>query len=147
MSKPPIIDDENSDEPARYHPPGGSQAGGPIMTEPKFTPGPWRIESGTTLLWGACSEDDLSSYGMGYPIAECRITPISKWPKGPNYDEGIANARLISAAPDMFEALLKGKEYTTLKRSDGEFDVKTIRAKKEYIKARDAALAKARGEA
>ena len=33
MAKPPIIDDENSDEPARYHPPGGSQAGGPVVSE------------------------------------------------------------------------------------------------------------------
>ena len=33
MAKPPIIDDEPNDEPARYHPPGGSQAGGPVVSD------------------------------------------------------------------------------------------------------------------
>lgn len=73
----------------------------------KHTPGPWRIEEGTTLIWGACNPDDTSSYGMGYPITECRVTPISNstWCKAPYADEGEANARLIAAAPDLLGAL------------------------------------------
>jgi len=69
------------------------------------TKGPWRVEEGTTLVWGACNPDDLTNYGMGYPVAECRITPISSWAKGPDSDEGEANARLIAAAPDMINEL------------------------------------------
>lgn len=75
------------------------------MTDVKFTAGPWRVEDGTTLIWGACTEDP-STYGMGYPIAECRITPTNPtWAKGPDDDEGIANAHLIAASPDLYEAL------------------------------------------
>lgn len=70
------------------------------------TNGPWRVETGTTLIWGACDQFDASSFGMGYPIAEARISPSNqRWAKGPNEDEGEANARLIAAAPDLLEAL------------------------------------------
>lgn len=76
------------------------------MSETKHTPGPWRVEEGTTLIWGDCNQDDTSSYGMGYPIAECRLTPSGSWAKGPKtYGEAEANAHLISAAPDLLEAL------------------------------------------
>lgn len=79
------------------------------MTSPdsiKHTAGPWRVEEGTTLIWGACDPDDTTDYGMGYPIIECRITPISYgWAKGPNADEGEANARLVAAAPELLEAI------------------------------------------
>ena len=34
------------------------------------TPGPWRLEENTTLVWGNCNPDDTTSYGMGYPVAE-----------------------------------------------------------------------------
>lgn len=72
----------------------------------KHTPGPWRVEEGTTLIWGECNPDDLTTYGMGYPIAECRLTPAASWAKGPRkYEEAEANARLIAAAPDMLKAL------------------------------------------
>lgn len=70
------------------------------------TPRPWRVEEGTALVWGDCNPDDTSSYGMGYPVAECRVTPCASWAKGPRrYEEGEANARLIAAAPDLLEAL------------------------------------------
>lgn len=72
----------------------------------QHTKGPWRVEQDTTLIWGACNPNDASNYGMGYPIAEARITPInSRWAAGPDPDTGEANARLIAAAPEMFEAL------------------------------------------
>lgn len=102
----------------------------------KHTPGPWRIEEGTTLVWGHCDADDLSNRGMGYPIAEARITPISLWAKGPDADAGEANARLIAAAPDLMDAcdfalcILEGM-------GNGKGDA---------ANACRAALAKARGE-
>lgn len=73
----------------------------------EHTPGPWRVEAGTTLIWGNCNPDDHSTRGMGYPIAEARINPSGNWSTGPYADEGEANARLIAAAPDLLEALQK----------------------------------------
>lgn len=75
------------------------------MSEGKHTPGPWRVEEGTTLVWGNCNPEDHTTWGMGYPIAETRINPSGNWSTGPYADEGEANARLIAAAPDMLEAL------------------------------------------
>lgn len=119
------------------------------MTEPKFTPGPWRIEDETTLVWGACNPDDTSSYGMGYPITECRTTNISSWAKGPDAEEGIANARLIAAAPDMYEALeavlpFVPISFATTSRP-GNANEKNEKLAAALSQAR-AALAKARGE-
>ncbi len=107
------------------------------MNTAKHTPGPWRIEEGTTLVWGHCNSDDLSDRGMGYPIAEARITPISNWALGrPDADAGEANARLIAAAPDLMEAC--------------DFALTILEAlgngKGDAAMACRAALAKARGE-
>ncbi|UXO93966.1 hypothetical protein Pan3_44 [Pseudanabaena phage Pan3] len=62
------------------------------------TPEPWRVEEGTTLIWGACNPDDRTTYGMGYDIAQCRITPSLLKGRAPWVDEGKANARRIVAA-------------------------------------------------
>lgn len=107
------------------------------MTDTKFTPGPWRVEGGTTVVWGACNPDELSDYGMGYPVTDCRITPISNssWCQGPEYEEGYANAHLIAAAPELYEALEGVLGLIQL-----EFEQSPMVA---FAKA---ALAKARGE-
>lgn len=82
------------------------------MSQSKHTPGPWRLEQDTTLVWGACDPDDSSDRGMGYPIAECRISPTSHlWAKEPKLDEGEANARLIAAAPKLKDALTAMLDY------------------------------------
>ena len=78
-----------------------------ISQEAAHTPGPWRVEQGTTLIWGACSPDDLSCHGMGFPVAEARVR-LPVWARPPaRLDEDVAeaNARLIAAAPDMLAAL------------------------------------------
>lgn len=78
----------------------------------KHTKGPWRVEEGTTLIWGDCNPDDNSSYGMGYPIAECRLTPSGSWARGPRkYEEAEANARLVAAAPDLLHFVEKVRDY------------------------------------
>ncbi len=83
-----------------------------MTDETKHTPGPWRVEEGTTLIWGDCSQDDQTNYGLGYPIAECRLTPSASWSKGPRtYDEAEANARLIASAPEMLEALKSARMF------------------------------------
>ena len=71
----------------------------------KHTPGPWRVEEGTTLVWGACIQDDLTSYGLGYPVA--RMEMPSAWSRAgrPDMAEQAANALLIAEAPAMADAL------------------------------------------
>lgn len=123
------------------------------MADKKFTPGPWRVENGTTMVWGHCNPDDNSTRGMGYPIAEARINPSGNWSTGPYSDEGEANAHLIAAAPDLYEALAGARDYVAgdlQERKEiyrGYENLGHIDQVERELKAIDAALAKARGEA
>lgn len=58
----------------------------------KFTPGPWMIDSDDDLEIEICA--DIRPDGDYLSIALIRINAIAQ-----------ANAKLISAAPDMYEAL------------------------------------------
>ena len=69
------------------------------MSEAKHTPGPWRVEVGTTLIW---APDGNSINGV--PVAMCD-TAYRSWGRQIPLDEHEANAALIAAAPAMFEAL------------------------------------------
>ena len=78
----------------------------------EHTPGPWRVEQDTTLIWGKCDPEDRSTFGMGYPIAEARVMfgHGSPFCRSARHDEAEANARLIAAAPDMLAVLKKVRE-------------------------------------
>ncbi len=110
------------------------------MSKEAFTPGPWRVEYETTLVWGNCDQEDTSSCGMGYPIAEARITPSGYWAKKPDCFEGEANAHLIAAAPELYEAVLKALSY--IENTERLWGI-TLSSGDELR----AVLAKARGEA
>ena len=71
------------------------------------TKGPWRVESETTLIWGNCNPDDQTNNGMGFPVAEARITPCGLWTKRPDSDEGEANSALIAMAPDLAAEVIR----------------------------------------
>lgn len=89
------------------------------MTEPKFTPGPWSINE-----WPQTASD-IAIGAVGTPL-------ITKVPlRDVSINEQKANANLIAAAPDLFNALLVAEE------SVGDLD------SLEIVRA---ALAKARGE-
>ena len=89
------------------------------MTEPKFTPGPWSINE-----WPQAASD-IAIGAVGTPlIARVPLRDVS-------INEQKANANLIAAAPDLFNALLVAEE------SVGDLD------SLEIVRA---ALAKARGE-
>lgn len=63
----------------------------------QHTPGPWaatKKEIGDFYIEGAAEEDIANVYGWSGAKAECE-----------------ANARLIAAAPEMFEALKKAADY------------------------------------
>lgn len=98
------------------------------MSDSKHTAGPWRVEQDTTLIWGDCNPDDATSYGMGYPIAECRVTPSGSWAKGPKgHSEADANARLIAAAPDLLEALKAAMAFIDSHVADADITDKMAR--------------------
>jgi len=67
----------------------------------QHTPGPWRLEEGTNLVWGACNPDDTTSYGMGMPVAEAKVELNKTY----DWEQSCVNARLIAAAPDLLDAL------------------------------------------
>jgi len=96
----------------------------------KFTPGPWAVYPGTDGN-EICAVD----HSPGLPIRQVICGPR----RGENW---IANAHLIAAAPDMYEALqdlIALAEHAM--REAGDYDING-----ELEDAR-AALAKARGEA
>lgn len=91
----------------------------------KVTPGEWRVEQDTTLVWGACNTDDTSSSGMGYPIAEARITPISisSWARGPGEGAGDANATLIALAPSLAAEVVRLRDAIDAALSYLQFEI------------------------
>ncbi|MDM8352859.1 hypothetical protein [Brevundimonas diminuta] len=67
------------------------------MAEVKHTPGEWRLDTGPSgRAYGVSAVTPL---GLRVPVVVWR--GIAK----PASDEGQANARLIAAAPDLFEAV------------------------------------------
>lgn len=104
----------------------------------KWTPGPWRVEKDTTLVWGNCNPEDASSWGMGFPVARSVTRSFTVWAQQPDDDEAVANAHLIAAAPDLYAAL----EAAVWRMR--QYDYQAMQA---TLQEADAALAKARGEA
>lgn len=105
-------------------------------TKVTHTPGPWRLlvgDEGDFILHG----DSPEPHGQNMVICSRNIGT-------PNSAEGIANARLISAAPDLLAALKHAIEVDTEWRSrHGEY-----RRTPEYQESYDmaiAAIAKAEG--
>lgn len=81
----------------------------------KMTKGPWRVEEGTTLIWGACNRDDNSSYGMGYPVAEAQMP--RRWNgDNPTTEEIDTNARAIASLPDLIAELKRTREALEIAR-------------------------------
>lgn len=84
------------------------------------TAGPWRVEHETTLIWGHCDKDDSTYRGMGYPVAECRISPVSSWAHGPDADAGETNARFIAASRELVPALAAERDAAILRAERAE---------------------------
>lgn len=106
------------------------------MIVSKFTPGPWAVYGD----WGI---EDSS----GRLIAQ--YEPLCSGIDLGNTKESFANARLITAAPDLYEALDKLKSSYEALAHDYEYavgagDIHPLHA--EHIQRCAAALAKARGE-
>jgi hypothetical protein len=109
----------------------------------KHTPGPWRVEDGTTLVWGACLNDDETTYGMGYPVALAQTLLGSGSPFSREFriDEAEANARLIAAAPELLSLVMAWNAVHHGFDNDRiEFDRKELRTRGKAIVAQLAAI-------
>lgn len=109
------------------------------MKEAKFTPGPWAIN-----IFDNCSihgEDKIAICDLRHKDGEPR-------------QNANANAALIAAAPEMFEALKAVIDYN---KGNGKFNLSTLKGQERADRAFDLwelevkpkieqALAKARGE-
>jgi hypothetical protein len=119
------------------------------MNKPAFTPGPWRISRkerppiGRQASGEPWSKDANGNVFWGYSVSgssEAGAAILPTLAAVHNFPDQIdANARLISAAPDLYEAL--DHFVTTAERvglRDGNMP--------EWLPKAKAALAKARGE-
>jgi hypothetical protein len=107
------------------------------MGEREHTPGPWRV----TL-------DEFGDYTIQPEHAVLAVAAVVNGEMrrmGGHAGEHQANARLIAAAPDMFEALRLHKVYEALPTDRGGSDGPKGRARAAWIAARNAALSKAGG--
>jgi hypothetical protein len=98
------------------------------MSETKFTLGPWTCEGG--LVNGL----DSRPHHVGTPSLD--IFDAGEWPYELN-DEAMANAQLISAAPDMIDAL---RQWAAAEKMADEQELQNAR------QSRDLAIAKAIGD-
>lgn len=74
------------------------------MAMSKHTPGPWklhRIDSDTVFV-----TEDRIARGESIPGYNRKLVEMPHW-SDDNYDEKMANTRLIAAAPELLEALKK----------------------------------------
>jgi hypothetical protein len=110
------------------------------MTEPKFTKGPWNIEYKPGLKTRGNSHVVLNP--ERFPAA---FVPAWDAPEdGEEFaaDEASANAALIAAAPDMFEALRAAREALASAKPIMAHYEESCARHEAAIKAVDAALAK-----
>ncbi|MBY6111179.1 hypothetical protein KUV74_12325 [Halomonas sp. DP1Y21-3] len=127
------------------------------MSETKFTPGPWEVINGGDIFGplGGDSGDGLrAETNDGWQVAEVRQYPAFTDEGLVDMGKGVtkANAHLIAAAPELYEALevfgrladqLDGDDEVERTPDDEWAKFRLLAA--DYMKAR-AALAKARGE-
>lgn len=111
------------------------------MSDTKFTPGPWCACQKRTIHGDGITIDaDYSISAMQNKIPWYGLaTVITSTEGGDRDEEGEANAHLIAAAPDMYEALESFVDFFSC--------VKDTKSVPEIWESAKNALAKARGEA
>lgn len=105
------------------------------MMAPKHTPGPWARIGARVYTASPDVEDDPIS------IADCDMDV-----RIDHDSEGIANARLIAAAPELYAALLKAREFVEAElEMRGDVDAHYPIKAEDLLAEIDVVLAKAEG--
>lgn len=102
----------------------------------KHTPGPWSIKRGT-ITWEIVSESEY----VGRVYSTSRSEDIS------DDAEGVANAALIAAAPDLLAALRGVIRSAAYESGQAEPSLRELTVGIKYLDAARAAIAKAEGGA
>lgn len=115
-----------------------------MSSETKFTPGPWLVPDQTwrrELTVELSGDDRIKCPGSGGAMSYTKTVCTLNWS---GTDEWMANAHLIAAAPDMYEAL---ERLCTLNDEHGPFggEMYQDRIDRAWDKAKSA-VSKARGE-
>ena len=118
-----------------------------MMTQAKHTPGPWIVPDQTwrrSLTVEVGGKELVQCPGSGGAMSYTETICTLNWNRTPEWD---ANARLIAAAPDMYEALCKLEYWfdTDQEILDAMSDYDR-RDHFEKLKMIRAAIAKAKGE-
>ena len=103
-----------------------------MSSEAKFTPGPWRIRSGRSGV-----KSDISCEDRPDTLA---TTAFHGW----TTNELEANARLIAAAPEMFEALKITMDSVAI-LATGRCPADLVQERIALLEQARAAIAKAKG--
>lgn len=108
------------------------------MSEHNWTPGPWVIDpeistAEVCTIYGVPEDERTNYQGWAHVRGE-----LGHWDASP--DEEMANAHLIAAAPELYEALAEARSVIDVLVKDGFLGYA------EQRDAADAALARARGE-
>lgn len=101
------------------------------MSEPKWTPGPWRVEKAAGGWSIVCDE---------FPNSESPLTKLMDFDDSAEHD-----AHLIAAAPELYEALIKARSHMVSCPQDFPSECDRSCGQRDWHEVQDA-LAKARGE-
>lgn len=108
------------------------------MSEPKWTPGPWRIAEDENNLAVAPWREAIGIESLSDQAAGCVPSLVAWTTRG---GRPAADAYLIAAAPELYAALVDARDYV-----DRQVKIYHAGGHAEVLMRIDAALAKARGE-
>ncbi len=109
-----------------------------MSTEPKFTPGPWKVRNGDLIRVG--------SYTQGQNLIVCGVHKMGIH-GGQSLGDPLANAHLIATAPELYESFSAAMDFIKSNVADPDITNEMADAYNRLMSMNpERILAKARGE-